>query len=172
VGGKNAAGQTPGEANPNASTNPMPPEVPNAGTPDSAGDGSDPSSDSGEQPDGAGAAKGAAADEQYVNLASGERTGHILYGDRPGSGGHMWPGMDGKTPFPESWSAPKIMHEVSDIVTDPSVKWQNLTGSQGSLFTKAGNPARWGATAVRDGVKVFVVYEPAGEGIITAYPVK
>ena len=83
----------------------------------------------------------------------------------------MWPGLPGKTPFPESWSAPKILHGVSDIVTDPAVPWVNQTGKQGAFFTAAGNPARWKAVVVWDGVKIKVIYEPAGEGIITAHPV-
>ena len=36
----------------------------------------------------------------------------------------MWPGGPGKTPFPRGWNADKIMHEASDIVTDPSLTWR------------------------------------------------
>ena len=111
-----------------------------------------------------------AIEGSYVNLASGRRSIHILYGDATG-GGHLWPGMPGKTPFPKSWSAPKILHEVSDIVTDPAVTWVNTSGKQGAFFTNAGRPARWKGVAVRDGVPIKVIYEPAGEGIITAHPV-
>lgn len=62
------------------------------------------------------------------------------------------------------------MHEASDIVTDPKVKWETLTGTGGDL-TKKGKPARFKATATRDGVTIDVIVESAGEGIITAYPV-
>ena len=85
-----------------------------------------------------------------VNLASAERTTHILVGDATG-GGHMWPGLPGKTPFPPSWSGETIMQHVSDIATDPLLQWVQQTGSAGSLFTKSGAPARFVVTGVRDG---------------------
>jgi RHS repeat-associated protein len=110
---------------------------------------------------------GMAADD-LVNLASPGRTKHILYGDATG-GGHLWPGGAGKTPFPKNWSPGKIMHEVSDIATDPNISWVHQTGN-GGLFTRAGNPARFAAEGVRDGVSIKVIIEPAGEGIITAFP--
>ena len=80
-----------------------------------------------------------ATEGPYVNLVSGDRSIHILYGDATG-GGHLWPGLPGKTPFPESWSAPKILHGVSDIVTDPAVPWVNQTGKQGAFFTASRQP--------------------------------
>ncbi len=108
---------------------------------------------------------------EFVNLASPERTAHILQGDATG-GGHLWPGAPGKTPFPESWSGEQIMHNVSDIATDPSLNWGQQTGQAGSWFTRAGDPARFSVTGVRDGVTIRVILEPAGEGIITAHPVQ
>jgi len=62
------------------------------------------------------------------------------------------------------------MQEVSDIATDPALKWVQQTGSPGSMFTKAGNPARFYVIGERGGVRIKVVLEPAGEGIITAHP--
>lgn len=59
-----------------------------------------------------------AAEDEYVNLASEARTTHILQRDGTG-GGHLWPGAPGKTPFPEGWSAARVMHEISDVATDP-----------------------------------------------------
>lgn len=61
------------------------------------------------------------------------------------------------------------MHHVSDIATDPALKWVPQTGN-GGWFTKAGNPARFSLDGVRDGVNIKVIAEPAGEGIITAFP--
>ena len=107
----------------------------------------------------------------YLNLANPQRTQHILYGDATG-GGHMWPGEPGKTTFPQGWSAEKIMHEVSDIATDTSLKWIRQTGEAGNLFTKAGKPARFLVEGVRDGVYIRVIIEPTGEGIITGFPFK
>ena len=106
--------------------------------------------------------------DNFVNLASPQRTKHVLTGDATG-GGHLWPGAANKTPFPQGWSGDKIMHHVSDIATDPNLKWIPQTGS-GGLFTKAGNPARFSVEGVRDGVNIKVIIEPAGEGIITAFP--
>ncbi|MGV1761854.1 EndoU domain-containing protein [Rhizobium sp. A22-96] len=110
-----------------------------------------------------------------TNLASEARTNHILYGDGPNSGGHLWPGQPGKTVFPKSWNADKVMSTISDIATDPALSWKPQTGS-GGLFTKSGKPARFvvtdanGNLPIVDGVPVRVVIEPAGEGIITAFP--
>jgi len=118
---------------------------------------------------GAGAATTVAA-SNYINLASPQRTIHILYGDATG-GGHLWPGQPGKTPFPKGWAGDEIMHHVSDIATDPnltSVRPDGLTG----LFYKSGKPARFNVLGTRKGVKIKVVTEPAGEGIITAHPIK
>jgi hypothetical protein len=109
-----------------------------------------------------------------TNVASAQRTQHILHGDATG-GGHLWPDSAGKTPFPQSWDANKIMSTTSDLATNPNFLWQPQTGS-GGLYTKSGKPARFvvtdanGNLPVVDGVPVRVIIEPAGEGIITAYP--
>ncbi|WP_157683578.1 polymorphic toxin-type HINT domain-containing protein [Microlunatus soli] len=110
--------------------------------------------------------------EDYVDLASASRRRHILDGDGPGSGGHRWPGQPGKTPFPEDWSDDKIMHEVSDVATDPSLQWTQNTGPEGADFTRRGIPARKEVVGSRDGVNIRVILEPAGEGIITAHPLE
>jgi len=109
-----------------------------------------------------------------TNVTSAQRTHHILYGDATG-GGHLWPGGAGKTPFPQNWDANKIMSTTSDPATNPNLLWKPQTGS-GGLYTKSGKPARFvvtdanGNLPVVDGVPVRVIIEPAGEGIITAYP--
>lgn len=108
--------------------------------------------------------------KEYTNLANSQRTMHILYGESIKSGGHMWPGNPGKTVFPKGWSADKIMHEISDIATDPKLKWVPQTGN-GGLFTNKGMPAKFHVIGIRDGVKIQVILEPAGRGIVTAYPV-
>jgi RHS repeat-associated protein len=98
-----------------------------------------------------------------VNLASDARTRHIL-------DSHMYPGLPGKTLFPRSWSSGRIMHQVSDIATDPNLKWIQQTGKPGAQFTKKGDPVRFYVDGVRDGTTIRVVIEPGGEGIITAFP--
>jgi filamentous hemagglutinin len=109
-----------------------------------------------------------------VDLASAERRQHILYGDAPGDngGGHLWPGKPGKpnnSVFPQSWDGDKIMHEISDIATDPKTQWYAQTGG-GALYTKAGDPARWVSYETRDNVRVRVVLEPATGKIVTGFP--
>lgn len=107
--------------------------------------------------------------EDLVNLASQQRTQHILFGDATG-GGHFWPGAPGKTPFPASWSEGQVMHNVSDLATDASASWTQITGKAGADFTASGKPVRWAVEGIRDGVPIRVIVEPRGEGIITAYP--
>lgn len=94
-----------------------------------------------------------------VNLASPDRTAHILQGDATG-GGHLWPGAPGKSVFPQDWSPSKIMNDVSDIATDPSIP---STVQSNGRIVKDGT---------RDGIDIRVVLEPPskGGGIVTAFP--
>jgi sulfur relay (sulfurtransferase) DsrF/TusC family protein len=62
------------------------------------------------------------------------------------------------------------MHEISDIATDSTVFWVQQTGPVGGSFTNAGLPARLVAIEARDGIEIFVVIEPAGVGVVTAFP--
>jgi len=112
-------------------------------------------------------AKGLGKD--YVDILSPEAKQHILYGDKPGSGGHMWPGQEGKTVFPESWSGDKIVDAVGDITTSPSTKWYAQTGT-GGAYTAKGDAAKWVAYETRDGVRMRVVYQPATGKVVTAFP--
>jgi hypothetical protein len=68
-------------------------------------------------------------------------------------------GLPGKTPFPRSWSADRVMHEISDVATDPAA-WANgvQQGSRTALF------------GVRDGVQIRVVVNTRTGDIITGYP--
>ena len=43
------------------------------------------------------------------------------------------------------------------------------TGLPGSWFSKKGVPSRFTIVGIREGVKVKVIVEPAGRGIVTAY---
>lgn len=62
------------------------------------------------------------------------------------------------------------MNEISDIATDPSLTWVQQTGRAGADYTRLGDPVRYRVDGIRDGVKIRVVVEPSGEGIITGYP--
>lgn len=96
---------------------------------------------------------------EFANLASPQRTTHILTGDATG-GGHLFPGGAGKSPFPQSWSPDRVMHEISDVATDPL-----------STFSP-GRGGRTIATGTRDGVDITVVLESPqrGGGIVTGFP--
>lgn len=98
------------------------------------------------------------AADDFVDLASSSRRTHILQGDATG-GGHLWPGAAGKTPFPQSWSGNRIMHEISDIATDPAA-WRNAV-PQGS---------RTVLTGTRGGVDIRVVVDSRTGEIISGYP--
>lgn len=101
--------------------------------------------------------------DDLVDLSSSARRTHIL-------DGHRWPGAPGKSAFPRSWSDDQILHHVSDIATDPNLRWIQQTGKPGVAFTKAGDPVRYYVDGVRGGVNIRVILEPGGEGIITAFP--
>src|SRR5690606_29630286 len=92
-------------------------------------------------------------------LASSRRTTHILTGDATG-GGHLFPGSAGKSPFPQNWSAERIMHEISDVATDPL-----------SSFAK-GRGGRTIVNGTRDGIDIRVILgsQREGGGIITGFP--
>ncbi|AEH48342.1 pre-toxin TG domain-containing protein [Parageobacillus thermoglucosidasius] len=108
----------------------------------------------------AGKGKGKA---NFVNIASKKRTKHILYGDKTG-GGHLWPGTGNpnKTLFPKNWSAERVMHNVSDIATDPTLKWK-----RGRVVKSV---QRYEVIGIRDGIKIKVITD--GKDIITAFPIK
>jgi hypothetical protein len=105
---------------------------------------------------------------EYVNLASKSRTNHILYGEKLGlekgsyQGGHLYPGLPGKTRFPTNWNKDKVMHVVSDIATDPKIPWQIAKN----------NSSRCIAEGVREGQRVRVIIEPNKEGIISGFPLR
>ncbi len=99
--------------------------------------------------------------KSYINLASEKRTKHILYGDSTG-GGHLWPGKPGKSVFPKTWKADKVMHYISDIATDPKLDWKPGRVVKGNQ--------RYEVIGVREGIKIKIIIEPKGEGIITAFP--
>ena len=58
--------------------------------------------------------------------------------------------------FPESWSRGQIMHEISDVATDPSSIFR--TGRGGSTIV----------TGTRDGVDIRVIIRNGD--IVTGYP--
>ncbi|EOW6758932.1 EndoU domain-containing protein [Cronobacter malonaticus] len=106
---------------------------------------------------------------KYVDILSPEARQHILYGESLKSGGHIYPGNPGKTIYPPTWSANKIVHEIGDIATSPDTKWFAQTGT-GGMYTSKGDPEKWIAYEVRDGVRIRVIYQPATGKVVTAFP--
>lgn len=91
-----------------------------------------------------------------VHLTPQGRT-HILTGDEDGGGHLSGTGIPGKSEFPRSWSAERVVVEVLALVRGPEAT------------PAPGREERWVVEGVRDGVRMRVVVGAAGE-IVTAYP--
>ena len=96
-----------------------------------------------------------------VDLTENRRS-HILDGDNKGGGHRHGTGKPDKSEFPADWSDDKIIHEISDVATDPS-----------SSVSKG----KWGEdifSGTRDGVDIEVVTYPSNSKnvgkISTGYP--
>lgn len=108
-------------------------------------------------------------------------------GDLRGSGGHLWPplraggpGGGPKSAFPRTYNQERIMRIVTDAYTDGTTPWAQQSGpGQGTVHTgirtdirtNAGNPVRFRADIVVDGVPIRVIWEPGGAELVTAFPV-
>ncbi|WP_428977433.1 MULTISPECIES: EndoU domain-containing protein [Xanthomonas] len=68
-------------------------------------------------------------------------------------------GKPGKYEFPSNWSDAKIAHAISDVATDPSVKW-SAPDKRGYIT----------GAATRDGVNIKVVYDTKNGRIVTGFP--
>lgn len=90
---------------------------------------------------------------------SEQRARHIMYGDGTG-GGHLFPGGPGKSSFPESWSADRILDEVERIAADASIPARTQANG------------RTVKDVMVDGISVRVVQESSanGGGVVTAFP--
>ena len=95
--------------------------------------------------------------DDYVDLASPQRRRHILDGDATGGGHRPGTGNPGKSEFPAGWSDDRIMHEISDVATDPS------------LTPRPGRGGRTIVEGTRDGIDIRVIQEANGD-IVTGYP--
>lgn len=79
--------------------------------------------------------------DEFVDVTNG-RSGHILANHRAGAG------KPGKTEFPDNWSDQRVIHQVSDIATDPSLVRQ---------VDNRGTPS---VSGTRDGVDITVTFFP------------
>jgi len=101
--------------------------------------------------------KGLSKVDDFVDLTK-HRKDHILNRHRAGAG------KAGKTEFPSGWSDGRILHQVSDIATDPNAT--RGVGKWNSLY----------AIGIRDGVDIRVDFYPSNHAkypgkISTAYPI-
>ncbi|GAB3512476.1 EndoU domain-containing protein [Phytohabitans suffuscus] len=76
-----------------------------------------------------------------------------------------------KDGFPQSWDTDKILDGIADVATNPSSTRTWQTASQGSLYTRRGDPSRVKIEGVYDGVQIRVIFEPATDRIITGFPI-
>ena len=64
-------------------------------------------------------------------------------------------------------NAPEIDYEcLTDLITDPTVSWKQITGQAGYLYERA----KYIADGFRKGSWIRVIFEPNGRGILTAFP--
>lgn len=84
---------------------------------------------------------------------------HTLSGDATGGGHRPGAGISGKSEFPVGWSDAKILHEISDIATDPNAARQ----IQGKVTV---------VTATREGVNIRVIVQDGRikTGYLTSLP--
>ena len=80
----------------------------------------------------------------------------------------MHPGLPGKILFPKFWGEERIMHHVSDVATDSKIPW-NFNKKVNGLDRFIAEGVR---TDLGETVRIRVVVEPAGKGIITAFPIE
>lgn len=92
-----------------------------------------------------------------VNLVSPARRRHILEGDATGGGHRPGLGKPGKSEFPQGWSDDRIMHEISDVATDPA------------SIRSSGRGGRTVVEGTRDGVRIKVILEKDGS-LVTGFP--
>ena len=95
--------------------------------------------------------------DEFVDLTSPQRRRHILDGDASGGGHRNGTGRPGKSEFPAGRSDDSIIHDISDIATDPS------------LPSRAGRGGRTVTDGTRNGVEIRVIQERDGD-IVTGFP--
>lgn len=100
---------------------------------------------------------GAKKADGYVDLASPQRRRHILDGDATGGGHRPGTAEPGKSEFPKGWSDDKIMHEISDVATDPNAA------------ARVGHGGRTITEGTRDGIDIRVIQEHNGD-IVSGFP--
>ncbi len=102
-------------------------------------------------------------------INSQQRT-HILDSDATGGGHGPGRGISGKSEFPAAWSDEQTINYISEVLKDPNSIWFQQNGTPGAKYTKKGKPIIWQIDGTRNGVRIRVIVEPDGRGLITAFP--
>jgi RHS repeat-associated protein len=109
-------------------------------------------------PRGGGPGRRGPADD-LVDLTDARGRQHILDGEPNGGGGHRaGTGRSGKSEFPADWTDEQILHNISDVATDPAAT--RVTQGNGNIRVDG----------TRDGVDIRVILDPPGSRIITGFP--
>ena len=93
----------------------------------------------------------------FVDLTTPARRKHILDGDATGGGHRPGTGKPGKSEFPAGRPDDSIIHDISDIATDPALK------------SRPGRGGRTITDGTRNGVDMRVIQERNGD-IVTGFP--
>ena len=102
-------------------------------------------------------------------ILSSKRYNHILNSDSTGGGHGKGRNIPGKSEFP--WEDEQTIEYVEDVATDPDSTYRRQDGGPlNRYYDKNGDPVRFVVEGFRDGHRIRVITEPAGEGIITAFP--
>lgn len=100
-----------------------------------------------------------AKDCKCIDLTDARGRTHILDGDGTGGGHGAGRGIPGKSEFPSGWSDDRVIHEISDIATDPT--------RIGSSPNRVGYVT---TTRSANGIDIKVVYDTVNKRIVTGYP--
>ena len=95
--------------------------------------------------------------DDFVDLTTPARRRHILDGDATGGGHRPGTGKPGKSEFPAGRSDDSIIHDISDIATDPTIR------------SRPGRGGRTITDGTRNGVDIRVIQERNGD-IVTGFP--
>ena len=64
--------------------------------------------------------------------------------------------------FPSSWDEEKTIKNALEIITNPHIRWRQITGQDGILC----RPFKYIADGEVEGKKIRVVFEPEDRGIL------
>jgi hypothetical protein len=115
---------------------------------------------------------------------SQSRREHILEGDGPGTGTGHGPnrGNTQGTP-PDTWTDDQFINAIERVANSPNSVWKRVNGPGhqqepphvggpqpgGPTQTNLNTPVRYKVRGNDHGIRIEVIIQPGGEGILTAY---